>query len=93
MIEFHTHVAAVAATRKSFDIAAGAGEFPEAAARLTNITDRNLPLAWFGSCVDALLLHADSDGSELALLDKASGLWQQAIALYEELRTARIEFE
>ena len=94
MIDYHAHVAAVDATKDALGIASGlAAEAGAEAQRLRDITEQNLPFAWLGSCVDALLTFADPDGLELELLTKARGLWQRAVALYEELRTARIEFE
>lgn len=93
MIDYHAHVAAVAATINALGLAAGEDEAPETAQRLREAAEQNLPLAWLGSCIDALAAFASSDGHELDLLTRAGNLWQRAVTLFEEFRTARIEFE
>lgn len=93
MIDYHAHVAAVAATLEALGLAAGDSQSPDEAARLRDAADRNLPLAWLGSCLDALTGLAGSDGYELDLLARAGGLWQRATALFQDFHTARIEFE
>lgn len=93
MIEYHAHVAAVAAAQDALSIMNDPEDSPEEAERLRHAAEQNVPLAWLGACIDALVTFADSDGLELDLLTKAGGLWRRALALYEEFRTARIEFE
>ena len=93
MIEYHAHIAAVSATKDALGLAAAAGDFTGEAQRLRDSIDQNAPLAWLGSCIDVLAGLAGSDGYELDLLTRAGSLWQRAVALFEEFRTARIEFE
>lgn len=93
MIEYHAHVAAVGATMEALGLAAGGAQSPEDAGRLRDAAGQNLPLAWLGSCIDALTAFAGSDAHELDLLTRAGGLWQRATALFQDFHTARIEFE
>jgi len=46
-------------------------------------------LARLGTLIDHLLAHASSDGSELAMLETAAGLWRDGLAIYNDISAAR----
>ena len=93
MIEYHAHIAALDSTQRTLGAIAGAGaEFPDGAARLASAIEDHRPIARLGSLLDTLLGHAASD-VEVALLGKCAEMWRRALAIYEEIATARTEFE
>jgi hypothetical protein len=49
--------------------------------------------ALLGTLVDQLFAHAASDGSELALLNRAADLWNRGIAMYNDLASIRDRLE
>jgi hypothetical protein len=50
-------------------------------------------LARLGALTDHLLAHASSDGSELAMLETAAGLWRDGLAIYNDISAARAALE
>ncbi|WP_440637894.1 hypothetical protein ACSHT2_28005 [Bradyrhizobium sp. PUT101] len=49
--------------------------------------------AQLGSLLDQMIAHAVSDGSEIALLERAAALWRQGVQLYDTLGTIRTKLE
>lgn len=49
--------------------------------------------ALLGSMLDHIIMHASSDGRELALLRRAADTWKQAIEIYDDVTTARASLE
>jgi hypothetical protein len=50
-------------------------------------------MAALGALSDHLMRHAASDGEELALLERAAGLWAEGVAIYAALGACRAEIE
>jgi hypothetical protein len=49
--------------------------------------------AQLGALLDHIIAHAVSDGSEIALLERAAAVWKQSVQLYETLGTIRTGLE
>jgi hypothetical protein len=92
MIEYHMHIAGVDASRQALYAAAQDANVAERANGLAAAIEQHRELAWLGSVIDALVFHAGSE-TETVLLSKCAKAWSKAVALYDELKTARIEFE
>lgn len=94
MIDYHAHALALDETQNS--LASAAITEPALVAACSQIqTDLSAAggYALLGTLVDHLFAHAVSDGSELALLSRASDLFDRGVALYNDLGSVRDRFE
>lgn len=94
MIDYHAHALALDETQKS--LAAAAFTDPTlVTARSQAQSDLSAAsgYALLGALVDHLFAHAVSDGSELALLARASDLFDRGVGLYNDLGSVRDRFE
>jgi hypothetical protein len=94
LIDYHAHTLALEEASKTL----AAATFTDAAlVSARNQTQMDLSVAGghalLGALVDHLFAHAVSDGSELALLNRAAGLWNRGVALYNDLGSVRDRFE
>jgi hypothetical protein len=94
MVDYRTHFVALDAFRSSL----AARSFPDAATAALRDeqlldADRAPGLALLGSLVDHMIWHAGSDGTEIALLERASALWQKALNVYQALSDVRAAIE
>ena len=94
MIDYHAHTLALEEASKTL----AAAPFTDAAL-LSARNEIQIDLsvanghAMLGALVDHLFAHAVSDGSELALLNRAADLWDRGVALYNDLGSVRDRFE
>jgi hypothetical protein len=94
LIDYHAHALALDEAQKS--LAAAAFTEPVlVAARSQAQSDLAAAggYALLGALVDHLFAHAESDGSELALLARASDLFDRGVGLYNDLGSVRNRFE
>ena len=94
LIDYHAHTLALEEASKTL----AAATFTDAAlVSARNQTQMDLSVAGghalLGALMDHLLTHAVSDGSELALLDRAADLWTRGVALYNDLGSVRDRIE
>lgn len=94
MLDYQANCAALS----DFVVALSGQLFPDA--ELTSAKTRSLAAvgangssAMLGAVAYHLIGHAASDGSELALLQRASDLWQQGLALCSQLGSIRSNLE
>lgn len=94
MLDYHAHVAVARELRASVG-AVFAGD-PALAAQVDDLcaaVDDDPDAALLGACLDHVVAQADSDGTELALLEQAADLWSRGRELYDELGRIRQELE
>jgi hypothetical protein len=92
MLDYHAHIAALNAANSSV-LAMNEPQLAQAQAAAADALDQHPDIARLGSLLDAILFHGESDGLELELLRKASKLWERSLKIYNDLETAKIEFE
>jgi hypothetical protein len=94
MIDYRSHI--VALNRLKFDLGKALFSNPAVAAdrdkQLAEVSQEP-GMAALGSLIDHLLRHAASDGQELALLERAAGLWKEGVDLYASLGNSRSNIE
>ncbi|KQZ13272.1 hypothetical protein ASD44_03705 [Mesorhizobium sp. Root554] len=86
MIDYHSHLAVLQEFLKI------TGGTPEENSVLQAGKD-DPDAAFIGAWIDHLVIHADSDGFELDLLEKAAGIWSNAVAIYGQLGEAQSGIE
>ncbi len=94
LIDYHAHTLALDEASKTL---AGAIFTDAALVSARNQTQIDLSVAGghalLGALVDHLFAHAVSDGSEIALLNRAADLWNSGVAIYNDLASVRDRFE
>ncbi len=86
MIDYHSHLAVLQEFLKL------TGASPEEKAVLQAAKD-DPDAAIIGACIDHLVVHAESDGFEIDILEKAAGIWSRAVAIYGQLGEAQSGIE
>ncbi|MBF6301764.1 hypothetical protein IU459_30100 [Nocardia amamiensis] len=94
MLDYHGN----AVTLVEFLSALSGGAFPDpqlsgAQQEAIDVSNAHPRAALLGAFYGHLLVHAASDGAELALLDDAAALWSKGTALCGEIGTVRADLE
>lgn len=94
MIDYRAHALAFARVRDAIETTSFGDPDLDAARDQTVADVAGAPGdALLGAFIDHLVAHAASDGTELAVLERAGDLWADGVSLYDALGTVRSELE
>lgn len=94
MIDYYSHLAALRTFRSTLASTAFANADTGALRdRHLKDADNAESIAMLGSLIDHMVWHAASDGTELALLERAANLWGEGLVLYSALGEYRFQLE
>ena len=93
MIDYLTHIAALIRSQSGLSTLSTDPSLTKERDKLLSQVSADHDCAVLGALFDHVIFNAVSDGSELALLEQAAGLWSQGLNLYAQFSTVRASIE